>query len=447
MGGCLAVVTASADGVRAWTDTQGRKVEAELVGLKNGSASLKLADGRVLPFEIAKLSAADQEYVKSMQGKLAAKTSLGLADLPPPEKRVWPDNVEASRTAVEVKLVESNETARKYIYRSEAFEFTSQARLLPGLMKNVAQTFEATRRLVNALPWGITCRPPEGTAFYQAALYETRDDYVASGGPANSGGVYMTREKIFKIPFQSLGIEKLGQSYTRSENYSSDTLVHEITHQLMHDYLNHLPTWVVEGTAEYTEMLPFNGGKFRVSGAASGLSEYLETFRRRGIRPSLPDLAGFMSMQRSEWDRIATSGPTAMAELYLQSALLVYFFNHLDGDGRGIGFMKFMDATRAQMIKWEGYEHAFADYRKKMDEFFKLPGVKRLDGGRFTFPSSLKPPEPPESPDGRPLGDETALNNLNLLTSGRSIEALQKEFEEKIAKVEKNLAVKRLSAR
>jgi len=445
LGGWLAAAAVRADGVRAWTDAQGRKVEAELVGVKDGSAALKLADGRVLPFEIVKLSAADQEYVRSMEGKLSAAASLGLGSVLPPEKRVWPDAVEASRTAVEVKLLSSDEAARKYVYRSEAFEFTSQANLLPGLMKSVAQTFEATRRLISALPWGITPRPPEGTQFYQAALYETRNDYVAAGGPPNSGGVYMTREKIFKIPFQSLGIEKRGQSYTRSETYTADTLVHEITHQLMHNYLNHLPTWVVEGTAEYAEMLPYNGGKFRVSGAESGFKEYLDSFKRRGINPSLPDLATFFHMPRSQWDAIATSGATRMAELYQQSAVLVYFFNHLDGDGKGLGFMKFMDATRAQVIKWEVYEQEFASYRLKMDEFFKLPGVERLEGGRFTYPRNLQPPEPPKSPDGKPLDEMVAMSNLEVLLNGRALDLLQKELGDKMDNIVRGLQVRRLS--
>ena len=30
----------------------------------------------------------------------------------------------------------------------------------------------------------------------------------------------------------------------------NDTLVHEVTHQVMDDYLSFLPTWIVEGTAE-----------------------------------------------------------------------------------------------------------------------------------------------------------------------------------------------------
>ncbi len=444
-GAWLTAGAAGAEGLRTWTDAQGRKVEAELVGVKDGSAALKLVDGRVVPFEINKLSAADQDYVKTMQSKLSAVASLGLGTVPPPEKRTWPDAVEATRTAVEVKLHQQDATARTYVYRSEAFEFTSQANLLPGLMKSVAQTFEATRRLIEALPWGITPRPPEGSQFYQAALYETRNDYMAAGGPPNSGGVYMTREKIFKIPFQSLGIEKRGQSYTRSENYTADTLVHEITHQLMHNYLNHLPTWVVEGTAEYTEMLPYNGGKFRVSGAESGFKDYLETFKTRGINPSLPDLKTFFALPRAQWEAIATSGSTRMAELYQQSAVLVYFFNHLDGDGKGLNFMRFMDATRAQVIKWEVYDQEFAEYRRKMDEFFKLPGVERLEGGRFTYPRHLQPPEPPKSPDGKPQDEMLAMNNLNVLLAGRELDQLQKELGEKMDKIVRGLQIRPLT--
>jgi hypothetical protein len=444
LNGCLAAALAHAEGLRSWTNSEGRKVEAELVGVKDDKAELKLADGRVVPFDITKLSAADQEYVRAMESKLTATAALGLSTLPPPEKRVWPGSVEAPRTAVEVKLVASDEAARKYVYRSEAFEFTSQANLLPGLVKSVAQTFEATRRLINALPWGITCRPPEGSAFYQAALYQTRNDYISAGGPPNSGGVYMTREKIFKIPFESLGIEQLGQSFTRSEHYSSDTLVHEITHQLMHDYLNHLPTWVVEGTAEYAEMLPYNGGKFRVSGAESGLKDYLEGFKRRGLAPALPELASFFNLPRSEWDRIATSASSRMAELYQQSAVLVYFFNHLDGDGRGLRFIRYMDATRSQMIQWEGYERALAAYRMEMDEFFKLPGVRRLEGGRFSFPPNVTPPKPPETPGGQRFDESTAMKQLHVLLDGRGLEQLQQELQTKMETVVRGLSVRKL---
>ena len=72
----------------------------------------------------------------------------------------------------------------------------------PSWAEKIARTFEATRSLVSALPWGIDPKPPAGLGFYQARLFVTREDYFADGGPENSGGVYMSKDRIFRIPFR-----------------------------------------------------------------------------------------------------------------------------------------------------------------------------------------------------------------------------------------------------
>ncbi|RYD29668.1 MAG: hypothetical protein EOP87_17925, partial [Verrucomicrobiaceae bacterium] len=46
--------------VRKWTSADGRVIEAEYVRSQDMSAVLKLKDGREVPVELAKLSAADQ---------------------------------------------------------------------------------------------------------------------------------------------------------------------------------------------------------------------------------------------------------------------------------------------------------------------------------------------------------------------------------------------------
>jgi len=55
--------------MRTWTDDQGRKIEAEFVGTQGAGANvlikLKLADGRIVPFPLAKLTEADQLYAKA----------------------------------------------------------------------------------------------------------------------------------------------------------------------------------------------------------------------------------------------------------------------------------------------------------------------------------------------------------------------------------------------
>jgi hypothetical protein len=165
-------------GFRIWTSSDGRKVEAVFAGFEAGQVSLKLSNGQVVKVLLDRLSAADQTLVRSQP--------------PPAPERKWPDLVLVTSSSMEVKLASSDAVARKYVYRSEGFEYTSQGNLLPSLMNEVARTFEATKRLVGALPWGITCRPPDGMELYQAALYETRQDYIQAGGPTNSGGVYST---------------------------------------------------------------------------------------------------------------------------------------------------------------------------------------------------------------------------------------------------------------
>lgn len=401
-------------GFRTWTSRDGRKVEAVFTGFEAGQVALKLSTGQVVKVPLERLSEQDQTLVRTQP--------------PPAPKREWPDLVLVPSASIEVKLASSDAATRKFVYRSEGFEYTSQGNLLPSLMNEVARTFEATKRLVGALPWGITCRPPEGMELYQAALYETRDDYIQAGGPTNSGGVYSTADKIFKIPFESLGIKRLGKSYTKDDHYSNDTLVHEITHQMMHDYLPYIPQWAVEGCAEYAELLPYNAGKFNVGRRREGLKDYLATWVQRGRPPVLPNLASLFRMTRPEWDALARESNIQQGLLYQQSALLVYYFNHLDGSGKGERWIAFMDATTKDVRAWAEYQRGFLTYREAMNAFFKLPGVERQEGGRFSYPPNLKPPQPPTPPDGEPMSDQTAFKHLPLLLDGRSVEALQAEI-------------------
>lgn len=376
---------------RTWKDAQGRTITAEFAGMQGDSVLLKLSPEKTVPYPMARLSAEDQEYVKKAAGAggepspAAPAPGAGEAAAPaadpqrvPLEKRVWPQNIEVPSRSIEIAVVGENEAKREYVYRSEAFEFTSQAKLAGSVMKEVARTFEATRSLVNALPWGIVCRPPEGRERFLAALFETREDYITNGGPANSGGVYSTGDKVFKIPFPSLGLEKRGQTYFKSD-FSSDTLVHEITHQMMDEYLTFMPVWVVEGTAEYTEMLPYKAGTFRADAHKSGLKETTSSWRPvKGMALELGSLETHMTMNRETWQQ-ACAEPEMMREMYRRSLILVYFFCHLDGDQKGTRFIRYMDAVHQQV--------------QARRQFFADPRVKNLGNGRFSYPSSLKPPD------------------------------------------------------
>ncbi len=402
--------------LRPWKDTQGRVLQASFISSTAESVTVRMADGREHDIPLTRLSPEDQAFVKTQAAltpTLAPGPATAAASAPAParvpvEKRVWPQNVIVNSRSVEIQPVEESAPARRFVYRSEAFEFMSQAKLAGSVMKEVARTFEATRALVTALPWGVVCRPPEGLERYQAALYETRNDYIAAGGPENSGGVYMTGEKIFKVPFPSMGLEMRGKTWFKNDNYSGDTLIHEITHQMMHDYLPFLPVWVIEGTAEYTEMLPYNAGTFRADAHKGALRDHIAEMMKRGYGAQIANLETHMKMNRSEWGGIAESSNRAMGELYFRSVLIVYFFCHLDGDKKGTRFMKFMDAVHGET--------------EALRTFFKDPRVKRHPDGSFTYPTSFPPPDMKAA--------SAPFKHLTLLLNDRSFSQIAQEMVE-----------------
>lgn len=400
--------------VRSWTDDAGRTVDAEFAGMEGDSVLLRMSPEKTVPFPLARLSAVDQAFVKeamaSTPGRGAAPAATPTVSDPnrvPITQRTWPENVTVPARSIEITTVSESVAQRKYVYQSEAFEFSSQAKLAGSVMKEVARTFEATRSLINALPWGVVCRPPEGMPRFKAALYESRLDYIEAGGPENSGGVYNTGEKIFKIPFPSLGLEKRGQTYFKNDNYSNGTLVHEITHQLMDEYLSFLPTWITEGTAEYAEMLPYKSGTFRADAHKSGMKDDITFWEKsEGFPPSIGSLEKHMTMTREQW-MAACSTPTKMREMYHRSQLLVYYFCHLDGDKKGSRFMRYMEAVYGEVLAKRAF---FAD-----------PRVKMLGGGRFSYPRALTPPD---------MSEQAALKHLPILLDERAYVKLSEEIVE-----------------
>ncbi|SKB03041.1 SLA1 homology domain 1, SHD1 [Prosthecobacter debontii] len=411
-----------AGAVRSWTDDAGRTVNAEFAGMDGDSVLLRMSPEKTVPFPLARLSAVDQAFVKeavaSTGGGAAvptAATSVSDPNRVPIAQRTWPENVTVPPRSIEITTISESVAQRKYVYQSEAFEFSSQAKLAGSVMKEVARTFEATRSLINALPWGVVCRPPEGMQRFQAALYESRQDYFEAGGPENSGGVYNTGEKIFKIPFPSLGLEKRGQTYFKNDSYSNGTLVHEITHQLMDDYLGFMPTWIIEGTAEYAEMLPYKSGTFRADAHKNAIKDDISVWEKNeGFPPSIDSLKKHMTMPREQWVA-ECSTPSRMSEMYHRSQLLVYYFCHLDGDGKGTRFIRFMEAVYGEV--------------QAKRAFFADPRVKMLGGGRFSYPRSLTPPD---------MSENAGFKHLPILLEERSYEKIAAE----IIAAYKNIGVK-----
>ncbi|WP_226895717.1 PQQ-binding-like beta-propeller repeat protein [Luteolibacter marinus] len=69
----LALGLAGSGLARTWTDAQsGRTIEAEFIGLEDGTVSLERADGKTFNIPLSRLSAADQEFAKGQAATPAA---------------------------------------------------------------------------------------------------------------------------------------------------------------------------------------------------------------------------------------------------------------------------------------------------------------------------------------------------------------------------------------
>ena len=94
--------------------------------------------------------------------------------------------------------------------------------------------------------------------------------------------------------------------------------------------------------------------------------------------------------------------------------MLVYYFSHLDGDGKGTRFLKYLDSI--------------ADARDAWETFFKNPAVKKGVNGGFTYPTSLKLPEQKRS-------EEFGLSQLTILLDGRVPEQLEADIKAGFKKI------------
>jgi hypothetical protein len=402
---------------RGWKTAEGQAFQASVVSFDGTTAVFRMANGQRAQAPLTKLSSEDQQYLSEWLKKQ-------------PIKVVLPDVVGVDTAQIKVEVVSEDPVAEAFVYRTQHFEFASQGKFAPSLLREVARNFEATYELLRALPWGIEPKPASGD-YFKARLLKDMNAYHAAGGLPNSAGVYSSQSETFMVPFESIGVKTLGKSYAKDDNFDYSTMVHELTHQMMHFWLELLPQWMVEGTAEYTSTLPLRTGKFRVSAAKNGLKDYVEFLKKRAVGgvPEPYPLEKLFTITNAEWNEAMAADPRgATRRLYFTSYLLVYYFMHLDGKGDGQRIVRYFREVGEARKQMETFQKSFA-------EFLKQPGVTRLPKGGITFPSNLTLPQRPAmlaSPEGE---EEFRKKTLQILLDGRSEAELMKQIRSAYAKL------------
>lgn len=274
---------------------------------------------------IERLGEADQRYLEEMS---ATGRTIAIGRMPE-----------------ETKVDQSIEVeGGPRVFNTPNFQFDCDQGVTRGFISEAARVFEGTLHAIDSLPLGIKPKPAEGASRFKTLFLsrEAFDRELAQGaapaggsGPGIPGGglampqttvagVYLPARREVLVPFSSLGVEKNGSQITLRRSSDTSTLIHEITHQVMHDWLALTPLWFSEGLAEYISAVPYQNGRFEFRNAEKGLKQTLEEAYRleRGAPVPMIHAADLLQMKGDAW--------RGSLEEYRSSLLMVYYFMHLD---------------------------------------------------------------------------------------------------------------------
>ncbi|MDB6137319.1 MAG: hypothetical protein JWO94_391 [Verrucomicrobiaceae bacterium] len=407
-------VRAAQDTFRTWTSSDGKTLEAVLMAVQGDTVKLKLRTGAVVPVPLSRLSADDQAFAK---GAAAAPASAGktepqadkpvppsASEMPPPPaaEKTWPRTVALGTDVMPVTVVKEDVAAKKFVYRSEHYEFRCDSRLGTNVVKEFNRIFEATYLVNCKLPLDFKPTPESSDKYFVAQLYTSKDDYFASGGIKGSAGVYQGGKKELSLPLSSLGVMMVGSrvSLEPSKEKDNATLIHEITHQMMNHWLNHLPVWYAEGSAEYVSLLKYEHGRFNLSGLGERLHHYLQGQGGDGKHFTMLDLEELTSIEDPAWEAAFAKGEDQVSQNYASSALLTYYFYHLDDQRDAAHMIAYLRAVDKANTK-EEHQAAFKTFLQRDRSFADLKtDVKkglRKEGIEIDFAAFGKNPKVSEA--------------------------------------------------
>lgn len=347
---------------RTWTDIKGKTVEGTPIKKTTTSITIELESGKTATIPLSRLSEEDRTFVLTWTPQESPKTEEAPKKAPPKNRNnkeissgpnfddPWPKTVKISPEQ-DVKLVKEENGV--YTYESPHFSFEVDAKLSIKLMRTLSSIFEATLEANCAMPLNFPCRQvrASSTDKYKARFYKFRPDFEkATGRPATTAGVFING--VVHVPFSSLGIKAMGQQYTIGREGDPKTLIHEITHQMTLPSSSRpgpgLPSWMLEGVAEYTGHTPYQSGFFNFNQTRMDLLENMVGYNKKtgfgrniGKEFNIPSLKTFMTQNYSMF----LAGDMQLA--YGFSSLLYYYFCHIDGDGDAARLKKYMQAIQA----------------------------------------------------------------------------------------------------
>jgi len=331
---------------RSWTNSGGKTIVATLVEIAGEKAVLQM-NGSNFEVPIATLSPTDQEFIKNWKKSDMTDPSKD-GEIKPNWDNPWPKLVTVDIDQ-EIEVIKEDETTKEYIYASPHYEFICDVKLNTSVVKRFSLLFEATNQVCRELPLGMV--KPFREERHKIHLFETREAYIAKGGPPDSAGVYISRggEGDILIPLTSLGVKKVGSNYSVDYDKENTTLSHEIAHQLTdyEYYAQGSRGWFTEGMAEYIANSGYRSGKFsledmqKLIARVTAYGDNGQGGRALGKEFAAPDLQEFFTQSYESF--------LSDAQLsYGLSALLAYYYFHMDGNKDAANIKAFLKALKEE---------------------------------------------------------------------------------------------------
>jgi len=146
-------------------------------------------------------------------------------------------------------------------------------------------------------------------------------------------------------------VKLAGKHYIVEPQAANDTLVHEITHQMMNHWLGKIPEWYVEGSAMYIGSAKVHpSGRFTMP----KLGQLVKDLQHlRGGKHAIWHLNYLMPITHKQWAAGFGSNPDGTVHRNYTSAIaLTYFFYHGDDKGDAAHMIAFMKDIAAGK-KWQ----------------------------------------------------------------------------------------------
>ncbi|MDB6118161.1 MAG: hypothetical protein JWO08_1942 [Verrucomicrobiaceae bacterium] len=256
----------------------------------------------------------------------------------------WPRSVALQGTPAVSIIERTSISGRQYAMQTEHYEFQSDAQVGADVVREMARVFEATYELNKLLPLRLHPEPEKGRPRFVARLFSKDRDYFAAGGMQGSAGTYSRDQACILVPISSMGVKMVNGRMQTERTENTETLIHEVTHQMMNTWLPLVPRWYAEGSADYIAMADYVHGRFFLNQMEDRLRRYLKRRGQQGDTFMMLRPAELMTLDAKTWSMALASNAGGASQNYASATLLTYYFYHLDGKGDAAGMLKYLRA-------------------------------------------------------------------------------------------------------